>query len=585
MAPVVLLWFVFLPFISLVLPVQAHAADSTGYRALADQTVGGYLKSYLARLERQDAASAPARLEIDGQLKRFYLAMDYRPAWTNRQAIARLVEVIEESTADGLTPSDYHLEEIRSFAGNLPESPALKARADLLMTDAVFTLMWHLRTGKVSPRSLDANWNIALPKSPQDYDQTLMMAVMGSKFPEMIAALRNASSEYVTLRKALRLYRKIAENGGWETVTWGPQITRVGEADPRIPLIQKRLILTGDLLHDTAILKSVRSSADSVRSASPASIPSHFAASDIIYTQDIYDAVSAFQRRHGLSVDGVISNETLGAMNMPVAERINQIRVNLERERWHSSTLGSSYVMVNIPAFSVVYVQDKEVRWKSRVIVGKPDLQTPVFGAQIQSVILNPRWVIPPGILVKEAIPAIRKSIGYLSRHQLTVVDSNGKPVDPAQVSWSQYSGGGAFPYRLVQASGDAGSLGRIKFNMPNRFTVYMHDTPTKPLFERSRRAYSHGCVRVDRPFELAEYLLRDSVKWSLPKIETAINTGKTRTVPLPVKVPVYFFYQTVFTEGDNIVFRNDVYDRDKELLDALNSDKVARSVEEALRP
>jgi murein L,D-transpeptidase YcbB/YkuD len=583
MAPVVLLWFALLPFISLVLPVQAHAADSTGFRALPDQTAGGYMKSYLARLERQDAASSPGRMEIDGQLKRFYMAMDYRPAWTNRQAIARLIEVIEESADDGLTPSDYHLEEIKSYAANPPESPALKARADLLMTDAVFSLMWHLRTGKVSPRSLDSNWNIAHPKPPENYDQSLMMAVMGSKFPEMISALRNVSSEYVTLRKTLRLYRKIAENGGWETVTWGPQITKVGEADPRMPLIRKRLILTGDLSPDAAPVKSVTASADSVRSASGGSLPSHFSAADLVYTQDIYNGVMSLQRRHGLSVDGVIGNETLGAMNMPVVERINQIRVNLERERWYSSTLGSNYVMVNIPSFSVVYVQDKEVRWKSRVIVGKPDLQTPIFGAQIQSIILNPHWVIPPGILVKEAIPAIRKNIGYLGRHQLSVVDSNGKPVDPAQVNWSQ-DGGGGFPYRLVQASGDAGSLGRIKFNMPNRFTVYMHDTPTKPLFERSRRAYSHGCVRVDRPYELAEHLLRDSVKWSLPKIEAAINTGKTRTLPLPVKVPVYFFYQTVTAEGDKVEFRHDVYDRDKELLDALNSSKGARSLEEALR-
>jgi len=582
MAPVVLLWFALLPFISLVLPVQAHAADSTGYRALPDQTAGGYLKSYLARLERQDAASSPGRMEIGGQLKRFYLAMDYRPAWTNRQAIARLVEVIEESAEDGLTPSDYHLEEIKSYAANPPESPVLKARADLLMTDAVFSLMWHLRSGKVSPRSLDSNWNIALPKPAENYDQTLMMAVMGSKFPEMISALRNASSEYVTLRKAHRLYRKIAENGGWETVTWGPQITKVGDVDPRMPLIRKRLLLTGDLSASAPLMLKISSSADSGKSGSNALLPSHFPASDLVYTRELYDAVSAFQQRHGLSVDGVIGNETLGAMNMPVLERINQIRVNLERERWYSSTLGDNYVMVNIPSYSVVYVQEKEVRWKSRVIVGKPDLQTPIFGAQIQSIILNPHWVIPPGILVKEAIPAIRKNIGYLSRHQLSVVDSHSKPVDPAQVNWSQYSGGG-FPYRLVQASGDAGSLGRIKFNMPNRFTVYMHDTPTKPLFERSRRAYSHGCVRVDRPFELAELLLRDSVKWSLPKIETAINTGKTRTVPLPVKVPVYFFYQTVTAEGDKIEFRHDVYDRDKELLDALNSGKGARNVEEAL--
>ncbi|RXK85066.1 peptidoglycan-binding protein [Chlorobaculum sp. 24CR] len=572
MFPFVLLWFALMSAAALVLPVPAHAADSTATRQLPDQPVSSYLKSYLYRLERLDNVTAPRRLVIDGQLQRFYRSIGYRAAWTNKKAIARLVDVIEESDEDGLNPSDYHFAEIRKFAANPPDSPALQARADILMTDAVFTLMSNLRAGKIDPGSLDPNWNIAAHKPGANYDQTLMAAVMGSEFPEMIAELRHLSPEYARLRKALARYRKIADNGGWQPVYQGPNIEKVGQVDRRMPLIRQRLILSGDYSGDEPSISDPASPADSLAINAPA---------DKVYTQELYDAMRAFQARHGLSVDGIIGIATLNAMNYPAPLRVDQIRANLERTRWYDGILGSTYVMVNIPAFSVKYVRDNAVQWKSRVIVGKPDLQTPVFAAQIQSIIFNPHWVIPSGILVKESIPAIRKNIGYLSKNQLTVVDNKGKPVDPSSVNWSQYSNGG-FPYRLVQASGDDGSLGRIKFNMPNRFTVYMHDTPTKPLFERSYRAYSHGCVRVDRPFELAEELMRDSEKWSLSKIEAAIGTGKTRTIPLSVKVPVYFFYQTAFVDGDKINFRDDIYKRDKELLNALDNSRGRRNVEQA---
>ncbi|AOS84461.1 peptidoglycan-binding protein [Chlorobaculum limnaeum] len=578
MDPLILLCLALMPVIISVSPVQVHAAESAGNLELPDQTVRMHLKGYLDRLDRLDASSSSARLEIDGQLQRFYKALDYRAAWTNRRAIERLVEVIGESADDGLKPSDYHYDEIRGFVENTPESPALKARADLLMTDAIFTLLSHMRSGKVMPRSLDPNWNIPAPKPGLNHDQTLMMAVMGGKFPEMISSLRRSSPGYLPMRKALARYRKIAEDGGWQAVYQGPTIEKVGQVDRRMPIIRQRLIVSGDLSPDAPLPKIDALPADS--SASGAA-PAPLIPPDQVYTQDLFDAVMAFQKRHGLSVDGIIGIETLNAMNYPAELRADQIRVNLERERWHSGIFGRTYVMVNIPAFTVEYVQDNVVRWNSRVIVGKPETQTPVFSAQIQSVIYNPQWVIPSGILAKEAIPAIRKDVGYLSKHRLTVVDSKGKPVDPSRVNWY---GKGGFPYRLVQASGDDGSLGRIKFNMPNRFTVYMHDTPTKPLFERARRAYSHGCVRVDRPFELAELLLRNQETWSLPKIQAAINTGRTRTVPVPVKVPVFFLYQTVFADGGKVSFRDDIYDRDKELLGALNSSKDRRSVEEAAR-
>lgn len=591
MIRIVLLWFALLPVILTGSPVPVIAADSSGVSQPQALSVKGYLKYYLARLDRLDGSASPGRAVINGQLQRFYKAMGYRNAWTNRLAILRLVEVLAESSSDGLMPEDYHFEEIRKFADNPPESADLKARADLLMTDAVFTLLSHMRSGKANPRLLDQNWNLPVVAPSTNSNRMLMDAVMGSKFPEMIASFRPASSRYSLLSKGLSRFRNDAAAGAWIKVPSGAMIQKAGDEDPRMPIIRKRLVASGDLdvnapigIQNAVVADSivvVPQPADSLKSVTQSVPQPPVVRPEHVYTPEMIEAVKAFQKRYGLSVDGVIGNDTVAAMNVPVDARITQIRLNLEKQRWYPRNMGERYIIVNIPAFSVDYVESHEVRWHSRVIVGKPDLQTPVFKAEMQSIILNPQWVIPSGILVKEALPAIMKSMKYLTKNQLTVVGQDGKPVDPHTVNWAQYKDGG-FPYRLVQDSGDDGSLGRIKFLMPNRFTVYMHDTPSKRLFERSQRAFSHGCVRVDRPFELAEILLRDPVKWNMKKIEEAVATDKTRTVSLPAKVPVYFTYQTAFADGDQVQFRNDLYNRDSSLREVLDSRKESRMVEEA---
>lgn len=587
-----LLCFALLFSFTLFSPV-AGAADINGADDRSDHAVRSHLKSFLVRLDRIDASVSPGRAEINGQLQRFYKVMAYRNAWTNRLAIVRLVQVVEETASDGLMPEDYHFEEIRTFAENPPESPELRARADLLMTDAVFTILAHMRSGKVSPRSLDDNWNIPVSRQPSNVDSQLMDAVMGSKFPEMIAALRPSSARYAQLSEELARYRQLAGKGGWVKVPSGQTIEKIGQTDSRIPLIRQRLLVTGDFLPDALAPVKSSSSADSTSAALAVTDSTGSSLStqepmaerqpETRYTKELFEAVKAFQARHGLSVDGVIGNATVAAMNAPVETRIAQIRLNLEQLRWYLRDIGATYIMVNIPAFTVDYVRSNEFRWHSRVIVGKPDLQTPVFRAEMQSIILNPKWVIPSGILAKEALPAIMKNVGYLGKNQLSVVGQDGKPLDPNTINWAQYQTSG-FPYRLVQASGDRGSLGRIKFLMPNRFTVYMHDTPSKQLFERSQRAFSHGCVRVDRPLELAEILFQDPDTWSLKKIQAAVAAGKTRTISLSQKVPVYFTYQTAFVEGERVQFRADIYNREKALREALDSRKESRIVEDAAR-
>ena len=578
MRSIVLFCFTVFSLLYVVTPAAVQAAGKSGEVDVPRDEAAAYLKSALDRLDRSASSVSPARAVITGQLQRFYESLGYRVAWTNRKTIARLIDVIEQGADDGLTPSDYHLDEIRARYNNPPRSPVMQAHADLLMTDGLFTLMAHMRSGKVLPTSLDPHWNLPLSSPAANSDAMLKSAVMDAKFPEMIASLRPNTPEYKLLRQALARYRKIAAAGGWKAVPSGPKISDIGQIDERMPLIRKRLAITGDLVDD-GLMSAPPASPDITTVVDSTAIMNQA----LVYTPELFESVKAFQRRHGLEVDGIIGNETVGAMDVPVETWIDQLRINLERYRWYSGNLGPTYVMVNIPAFSVEFVRDGSVRWKSKVVVGKPKRQTPVFKAEIQSVIFNPRWVIPSGILAKESLPAIKKNINYLSKNQLSVVNNAGKLVDPSTVNWPAYQGKG-FPYRLVQASGDDGALGRIKFNMPNRFTVYMHDTPSKSLFERSYRAFSHGCVRVQNPNELGVLLFNDPVKWDMNRIEEMIDTGKTRAVRLPAKVPVYFLYQTAFPEDDNIGFRYDVYDRDSRLLKALDSQKEREVVEEAIR-
>jgi len=551
--------------------------------------VNGHLRQYIARLERLSLnTTGPDRLSIIRHMKRFYEALGYRHAWTNRQAIARLIEVIEDSANDGLLPSDYHLDEIRSYYQNPSESPSIRARADILMTDAVFTLISHMRSGKVYARAIEPDWNIEPPAPGADYDRMLMSAVMGSRFPEIIQNLRPASAEYSSLRKGLMRLKAVAASGGWESVHSGRPIDKIGIVDSRIPEIRRRLAVTGDYVmpSDEQAVESADSRA-MFRRRDTLTAADSLATSRIdseVYDQELMDAVKAYQRRNGLEVDGVIGNETVRAMNVPAGQRIDQIRINLERYRWFLNSRGPNYVMVNIPSFTVELVQNNVRRWSSRVIVGKPDTQTPVFRAEMQYIILNPHWVIPEGIIVKDKIIAtIIKDSTYLDKKNLAIVDNQGHTLSPSSVDWARYLNGG-FPYRLVQASGDEGSLGRIKFMMPNRFTVYMHDTPTKELFERSRRTFSHGCIRVDKPIDLAEILLQDKVRWNKARIQDAIDTDKTRTINLPKSIPVYIIYQTAFADGAHVEFRADVYERDARLLKVLQSPASSRLVDELTR-
>lgn len=643
-------------FFALVGPASASPSPSGNSgkaqeQRQADPSVRGTITGCIDRLEQAGRESGNGRTVVNKQLRRFYHTVKYRAVWTNRLAIGRLLEVIRASEEDGLQPEEYHLAEILRLYDHPPDTPALKARADVLMTDAVFTLLWHMRSGKVNPSKLDPDWNLPAVPPGAAYDRKLVQAVMSSRFPEMVDELRPHAAEYRLLRKSLARLRETAAAGGWKKVSSGAVIHKVGQSDPRMPALRQRLFISGDLAADTlkarvepaplrgqveqlasggagraaeaagaagapgiagvagksvpaasagvaegmsgaasvagqGLLAGAESSggmARSDRSVLKEPVPASVASgSSMVYTPELFEAVKKFQKRHGLDVDGIIGNATIQAMNVPVRQRIDQIRVNLERYRWFVDRMGQTYIMVNIPSFTVEVVVDKVHRWSSRVIVGQTERKTPVFKAEMQYIILNPQWVVPPGILDKDALPAIKKNMAYLKKKNLAVVDENGQVLNPSTIKWSKYTEGNGFPYRLVQASGDEGSLGRIKFMLPNRYMVYLHDTPTKELFNKSRRTFSSGCIRVEHPLDLAEIVLQDTVKWNKTRILNAVETGKTRTVPLPRQMPVFILYQTVFVDGEHLCFYPDIYERDRQLLEELNSMTDSKSVESA---
>jgi murein L,D-transpeptidase YcbB/YkuD len=352
---------------------------------------------------------------------------------------------------------------------------------------------------------------------------------------------------YTALKDALRRYKQIAGQGGWPQIPPGPTL-KPGMHDSRISALRRRLSVTGDY----------RASGHG---------------SSNRYNDALIAAVKAFQKRHHLEADGVAGKSTIAAMNITAEERIKQIRVNLERTRWIIHDMPSSNLIVDIAGFMLQYFHNNELVWTSKVMVGKPYHQTPIFRSAITYIVLNPTWTITPDIIKNETIPSIIKDPGFLSRQRLRILDREGNQINPNSIAWNQYLGR-YFPYTLRQDSGRESALGLIKFLFPNPYHVYLHDTPSKSLFGRTRRAFSHGCIRVQNPLELGRLILANDPgnPTSPEKMNQIISSGKTTTVILKQPLPIYLMYLTTNVTSGKVMFKPDLYNRDSSILAALNA-------------
>ena len=289
-----------------------------------------------------------------------------------------------------------------------------------------------------------------------------------------------------------------------------------------------------------------------------------------LYDAPLAGAVRAFQARHLLAVDGVTGIRTQAALNVPVSQRIDQIRVNLERARWLLHDLPPTYVLVDIAGFEVRYVRDGVELLRSRATVGRTYRKTPVFRSSISHLEFNPAWTVPPTILEHDVLPAIRRDPGYLARRDMRVLTMDGHEVDPGTIDWNHYRGRN-FPWLIRQAPGPHNSLGQIKFTFPNAYMVYLHDTPERALFARPERTFSSGCIRVEQARQLARLLL-EVEGHDAPHVEALFDDVRTRRVNLANPVPILLYYWTVTVAKDaTVIFKRDIYDRDAALLAALD--------------
>ncbi len=480
-------------------------------------------------------------------LARFYERREFKPAWGRSAKLEQLLEATSGSVRHGLKPEDYHHSALAELVASLRQAPtpALAAETELLATDALVRLAFHLRFGKVNPRKIDSSWNIERALGAAN-PVTALQALAHAD--DLVAALDELAPEgeyYAALKAALAAHRDIAARGGWPVIEDGETL-RVGMRAGRIPPLRGLLAITGDL------------AADSV------------AEDPELFDVPLEAAVMRFQARHGLDADGAVGRQTLAALNMPVEARIDQIRVNLERVRWVFHNLEDRFLLVNIARFRVLLIEDRRITWSTRAVVGRPFRQTPVFKARMTYLEFNPTWTVPPTILREDLLPEIRSDATTLQRKNMVVLDHQGRRIDPAEIDWASVSAR-SFPYMIRQQPGPDNALGRVKFMFPNPYHVYMHDTPARQLFARAERAFSSGCIRLEQPFELVRILLAGS-EWDDAAIERVLASGRTRVVNLPQPIPVLVLYGTVVPEGDQVHFAADVYRRDKALLAALDA-------------
>lgn len=470
-------------------------------------------------------------------LQRLRLAYEvggFEPIWVEpgrpaKKAFALLV-LIGQSRSEGLEPGDYS-SSIPQPIGNFTSDRDL-ALLDLILSDAFLDLARDVHGGRTTPAISEPD--IVIPRKP--VEAQLWLEAARTQGPEaVILALTPTHRQYAQLRSMLAGYRALADRGGWPLVSEGETL-KPGMQDFRVGELRANLSKRG---YD---------------GIDPVSDPS-------TYDVDLEAVVKHFQRRHGLEVDGAVGPATISALNVTAEQRVRQIIVNLERWRWLPDNLGERYVLVNQAFFFLELFEAGSVTDRRRVIVGKPYHKTPMFSDQIKYADFNPTWTVPQSISRNEYLPKLKSDPGYLSRNNM-VLYSDGTPVDPYSVNWSAISG--RFPYRIVQQPGERNALGRVKFMFPNEFSVYLHDTPSRNLFGRTGRAFSHGCIRVDDPLDFAQRLFMPDQGLTRAEIDGIIATRKLTRRKLNDPVDVHLTYFTAWIDDNGVpAFFSDIYARD----------------------
>ena len=476
------------------------------------------------------------------EVSEFYKKNRYKLLWVRNGKVTKQAKTFRQTIAraheHALDPFDYNPLDI-DIDPNPKDAKAI-ARFDVIFSQSLVAFAQHLNAGRLNPKTVTRE-NVIYPEAISAA-RILKEARSTKNATAYLRLLAPHTPRYERLRIALAHYRGLAQRGGWPSVPKG-QALKPGMSDSRVPLIRKRLAITGDYRGNPS-------------SASTA------------YSGPVVDAMKRFQKRHGLAIDGVVGGNTIKQLNIPVEARIAVMEYNLERRRWMQDDYGRYYIFANLADQVLKVVRDEKTIYAELIQVGLPYHRTPVFSDEMEYIEMNPYWNVPRSIAVNELLPKLRQNANALGPQNFEVLNA-GAVVPFQSVPWGSYSKAN-FPVRLRQKPGTKNALGRVKFMFPNDFNVYIHDTPSKSKFSSASRFFSHGCLRLKDPLKMAEVLLGPQ-GWSRAKIDQTIAAKKRKVVKLSNKIPVHIAYMTAWVNKDGSVhFRRDVYGRDKILAKAL---------------
>ncbi len=506
----------------------------------------------------------------------FYTQRKFAVTFTDKGILTKqgdtLLNIITNATVYGLIPEDYHAAKIAELLKTAQDSATQKfdavklSSADLLLTDAFFTMAVHINKGRLNADSLTLEWkanqldtnivdilNVVLPKN------TIRAA---------IDSLEPQNKYYKGLKLALKNFQYEFKDLDWDSIA-----DRNSDSTTFLARVKERLILSHDYVDDF-------SGSDSIRLYKAAKNKQSFILTEALKDSiKLMKAIKNFQCENNLTEDGKIGKLTFKAMQRTKQDYINQIALNMERWRWSQVPKEKQYVWVNLPKYEMRVIEKDTLVMKSRVIIGDPKHQTPLLKSTIRYFLIYPYWTVPFSIATKEILPILKRDTSYLRRKNFEVLDGNNLVVDASKINWKKYSKT-YFPWRLRQNIGEDNSLGILKFNFENKYGVYMHDTDSRRLFNREMRAMSHGCCRLEKFMDFATFLIRDdSVKYPVDSLYADTAKATQKYVYIKKPIALYFTYFTAETDDYcELKFFIDVYKRDEKMMKALRRGRKKNS-------
>jgi murein L,D-transpeptidase YcbB/YkuD len=536
---------------------ETPPADNAGGMAASEQDPASVIKSVIEAAQHP-YLKWPRFPSYQEEMQTLYSTQEYQPVWVvagkPRKQVREVIDILLAADTRGLNPDDYDARTLERKWRELESGTAHPARELALFDTAVsIALLRHLadlHSGRINPKRVGYKLTI----EPKKYDLAALIrtALEENNIPQLLAAVEPAFPQYRQLQEALQHYRRLAQDATLKPVP-AKGVVKPGQTYAGLPQLRRLLIAFGDL------------------PPGPAD-----AGGGNLYAGALVDAVKQFQTRHGLAASGILDKPTYQQLNIPLQQRVQQIALAMERLRWLPELGQTPLIIVDIPAFQLWVYEHLDPTsgpiLKMKVIVGKAlDKQTPVFLENMRYLVFRPYWNIPPDIATKEILPGVRRNPRYLASHHMELVSQFSDNAVPLKTTSANLAKLGTGAVKVRQRPGPHNALGLVKFIFPNNESVYLHSTPQEQLFHRTRRDFSHGCVRVEQPVALAEFVLRDHSGWNQARITQAMNAAKPSTVQLSRPLPVLIFYTTVLADGEGTVsFYDDIYRYDAQLQRAL---------------